>query len=62
MPPSGGKPTGGAVDIYGVHEFHDPPPRFALKMRLYRLLRGNWLPQGEIFSCHPDKCGGSATI
>src|SRR3954453_15787088 len=31
MPPSGSKPTDGAVDIYGVHEFHDPPPRFALK-------------------------------
>ena len=31
MPPSGSKPAGGAVDIYGVHEFHDPPPRFELK-------------------------------
>jgi hypothetical protein len=31
MPPSGSKPSDGAVGIYGVHEFHDPPPRFELK-------------------------------
>jgi hypothetical protein len=31
MPPSGSKPADGAVRIYGVHEFHDPPPRFELK-------------------------------
>jgi hypothetical protein len=29
MPPSGSKPTGGAVDVYGHHEFR---LRFALKM------------------------------
>jgi len=43
MPPSGSKPADGAVDIYGVHEFHDPPPRFELKTRLYKRVCGKWL-------------------
>ena len=56
MPPSGSKPTDGAVDIYGVHEFHDPPPRFELKeRRLYKPVRGKWLQLLRNFSCHPDK-------
>ena len=30
MPPSGSKPTDGAVDVYGHHEFQIRLPRFEL--------------------------------
>ena len=61
MPPSGSKPTDGAVDVYGHHE-SIRLRRFALKMEPYRPVRRKWLPQGEDFSFHPDRLWPVATV